>query len=194
MSRIDFWKNGFIIMLAWMMLASCHAPKEMGRKHQQAAKAGVHYSEENRSVTNSGELKKKYAAALNTSIKELKNVDLYRFVDEWQGVPYKWGGNDKDGVDCSGFVCRLYASVFNKKLERTVAAQFAVAARTRNLRKLKEGDLVYFKTGSRPDHVGVYLNNGFFVHASVKSGVRISSLYEPYWKNAYIAALKENGI
>ena len=119
------------------------------------------------------------------------NLLLYSTCSDWLGVKYRYGGKSKKGVDCSGLVGILYKQVYRKTLERNTAniLKNNCAPVARN--KLREGDLVFFKTsGSRksrvPTHVGLYLKNGKFIHASASKGVIVSSLAEPYYIRTWI--------
>ncbi|WP_051141237.1 C40 family peptidase [Salisaeta longa] len=107
---------------------------------------------------------------------------LRRAAAEWAGVPHRWGGESKRGVDCSGLTLRLYERVYGLQLPRTTEQQASVGQR---VNRLQTGDLVFFKTGAKSRHVGVYISNGEFVHASSSSGVRISRLSNPYWQEHY---------
>ncbi len=126
--------------------------------------------------------------------KRLKqNQSLYSFIEEWYGVPYRFGGTNKSGIDCSAFVRQLYGDVYNKGLLRTSIEQFATALYLRR-DELKEGDLVFFKIhGRRISHVGVYLYEGKFVHASVSQGVVISDLADAYWTRYYAGGGRISG-
>lgn len=142
-------------------------------------------------------LAKKYASILGVLPNMLCNYSLYKFIDEWYGVRYRYGGTDKDGIDCSAFVQRLYEQVFNTNLVRTAFEQFQNASLTRRIENLREGDLVFFRIHSRKriTHVGIYLMNNFFVHASLSQGVMISNLGEEYWQRFFAGAgriLKNN--
>ena len=96
------------------------------------------------------------------------------------------GGCDASGIDCSGFAQKLYADVYGIDLLRTSAEQFHDCKRIKNTRDAQEGDLIFFIIrGKRISHVGVYLANNFFVHASTSSGVMISNLNEEYWRKHY---------
>ena len=130
-------------------------------------------------------LRKKYAAMLDTKPRKIKNLKLYYFIEEWHGVPYQWGGNDKSGVDCSGFVRNLYAAVYGLQIKRTVATQHAETRNFRKKRRLDEGDIVYFRKDDDPSHAGIYLQNGYFVHSSRGRGVHISHLKDQYWKRTF---------
>ena len=131
----------------------------------------------------------KYADMLRVPAKAITNLSLYNFIDEWYGVRYRLGGNDKNGIDCSAFVQRLYESVFGTDVVRTAFEQFNNCSMVWDTDKLKEGDLVFFRTrGKRISHVGVYLMNNYFVHSSSSRGVGISNLNDTYWARYYAGA------
>jgi cell wall-associated NlpC family hydrolase len=142
----------------------------------------------NPSLTNV--LQAKYADVLRVVPDAITNLSLYNFIEDWYGVRYKMGGGDRSGIDCSAFVQRLYESVFCTNLVRTAFEQFNTCRLVFNQDSLKEGDLVFFKTRGkkRITHVGIYLMNNFFVHASSTQGVTISSLNEAYWSRFYAGA------
>lgn len=105
---------------------------------------------------------------------------------EWYRTPYRIGGNTKSGVDCSGFVMRTFSDCFAIQLPRTTTAQSKVGIEV-GLDEIQTGDLVFFKTGRGPNgyHVGIYVKNNQFLHASTKGGVIYSSLNNPYWNKAF---------
>jgi len=116
----------------------------------------------------------------------VQNKTLADFIEEWYGVPYEYGGDGKKGIDCSAFVQELYQDVYHIHLLRTARQQFATSGYIQQWERLKEGDLVFFKIHSRHiSHVGVYLGDGKFVHASFSSGVMISDLHSRYWTKYY---------
>ena len=120
------------------------------------------------------------------------NISLYYACNGWLGVKYRYGGNTKKGVDCSGLVNNLYRQVFNIKLERNSANILRKNCVTINRNSVREGDLVFFNTTgphqtSIPSHVGLYLKNGKFIHASSSSGVIISNLSENYYVSRWIS-------
>ncbi len=136
---------------------------------------------------NGNTLRTKYAALLNVLPEAIANVSLYHFIDEWYGVRYRLGGTSKAGIDCSAFMQKLYEQVFGMNLLRTAMEQFSTANLVWHKSQCKEGDLVFFNIkGSRVSHVGLYLMNNFFVHASSSHGIMISSLDDKYW-NKYFA-------
>ena len=131
-------------------------------------------------------LRKKYADMLGVKGKEIDNYPLYKFIDDWYGTNYRLGGSDQDGIDCSGFAKKLYGEVYGVDLMRTAMEQFKTCKRVKKADDANEGDLVFFRQRSKHiTHVGVYLANNYFVHASTSQGVVISSLDEEYWHKHY---------
>lgn len=128
-----------------------------------------------------------YASKLGTEVEAITNFKLFELIDEWWGTPYRLGGTTKDGIDCSAFVNTLMAAVFAVNLSRTSREQYENATKISD-RELTEGDLVFFNTRGGISHVGIYLTNNKFVHASTSGGVMISDLNEPYWKTRYKGA------
>jgi len=121
---------------------------------------------------------------------KFSNKKLQKFIESWYGSPYKFAGLNKEGVDCSGFVYLLMSDVYNKKVPRNTA-QLASGSTQIKLSKIKEGDLVFFNIeGKKHSHVGVYIQNDKFVHASTKAGVTISSLNNPYYKKFFAGAAR----
>lgn len=104
--------------------------------------------------------------------------------ESWRGVPYRLGGMSRAGVDCSGFVQLTFKNKLGIKIPRSTEAQSKIGIPV-DRRELETGDLVFFKTSWKKGHVGIYLNNGFFLHASTSRGVMISNLENPYWRRAY---------
>ena len=164
----------FLTLLLIFFFASCSSRKNVS------------------STKTNSDLKNKYALQLNVQAKEIKNEKLYLFIDDWYGTPYKYGGLDKNGVDCSGFVSALYNKVYNKQVPRSTSDLYA-ACISINRNDLQEGDLVSFKIDQgKPSHVGLYLMNNKFVHASTKKGIMISDLEEDYFKKYYFCGARIN--
>ncbi len=102
------------------------------------------------------------------------------------GTPYVYGGEDKNGMDCSAFVKRIYSDVFQVSLPRTTKEQMQLGIEIQ-LENIKLGDLIFFNTSNEvPSHVGIYIEDNLFAHASVSFGVTISSLESSYYKKTYI--------
>lgn len=130
----------------------------------------------------------KYAVLMNTEVESLPSKELLDAVDEWYGVRYRSGGNTKSGVDCSGFTVAIYSAVYGLMLPRVSREQYRISRKI-STTELKEGDLVFFNTTGRGvSHVGVYLGNNKFIHASVSRGVMVNDLFENYYLKRFIGA------
>ena len=109
---------------------------------------------------------------------------IYNKAMQWKGVPYRMGGTTRKGIDCSAFVRMIYQSVFGFQLPRETKDQvkqgYAVSRK-----HLKPGDLVFFKPPTYVRHVGIYIDNNKFAHASSKYGVTIADLNNPYFRRSY---------
>jgi cell wall-associated NlpC family hydrolase len=131
----------------------------------------------------------KYAILMNLPVEELNssNTRLFDFIEEWYGTPYRFGGSSKEGIDCSAFAGNLISSVFGVGLPRMAKDQYKVCRRV-SKNELEEGDLVFFHTTRKGiSHVGVYLGNNKFVHASLNYGVTISDLGDGYYAHKLVA-------
>ncbi len=114
-----------------------------------------------------------------------ENPALLKEVKKWLGTPYLYGGNTLSGADCSGFVGMVYKQVYNISLDR-ITINMAQNTRRVNKRHLQEGDLVFFSINSRRvSHVGIYLSNNRFVHASSSRGVVVDSLDNDYFSRHF---------
>lgn len=118
------------------------------------------------------------------------NIALYSEAAKWLGVPHRYGGSNRRGVDCSGFVTIIYEKVYRQKLSRSSSDMLKDDCRKISRKKLREGDLVFFRTEpgrkKSPDHAGIYLKNGKFIHTSTSRGVMINSLNEPYYLRTWL--------
>jgi hypothetical protein len=127
----------------------------------------------------------KYAILMDMPVEALVNFKLFAFIDEWYGVPYHFGGSSKDGIDCSAFAGNLMTTVFGMGLPRMAKDQYKACEHVKKA-NLEEGDLVFFHTTRKGiSHVGVYLGNNKFVHASLNYGVTISDLGDGYYARAF---------
>ncbi|GAB2703498.1 hypothetical protein GCM10027037_31650 [Mucilaginibacter koreensis] len=126
-----------------------------------------------------------FSQIMGVAVSATSNVKLFQFVYDWIGTPYHLGGDTKRGIDCSGFAYQLYNKVFNTSIGNNSRNIFSMSTPV-DKDELKEGDLVFFKIHSRAiTHVGVYIGNGKFAHASSSKGVMISYLADPYWTRYY---------
>ena len=143
------------------------------------------------------------AKSLNEDLKELSeklgfeicaqdtvHLSLFETAADWLGVRYRWGGNSRTGVDCSGFTRVLYSLLFDKTIDHSSnSLSKTVPVKISSPDKLKPGDMVFFATSKKHkkiNHVGVYLKDGFFVHASsAKKKVLVSTLLDGFYKKAW---------
>lgn len=130
-------------------------------------------------------LQYKYAMMLNVNVESLKNTALLGFMDDWFGTRYRYGGTTKKGIDCSALTGSLLMAVYGLAMPRTAREQYKVSEHI-SRDELQEGDLVFFNTKGYVSHVGLYLENGYFLHASSSQGVTISNLDEAYYSKRFI--------
>lgn len=130
--------------------------------------------------------RQQYSHQLGIPLTGRENQVFIQELSEWMGTPYRYGGSTRAGADCSGFVWAVYRNVYGITLPRTTKAQ---ARETRRIRRhrLKEGDIVFFRTkGRRASHSGIYITNGYFIHASSSRGITINSLDEHYYSRRFV--------
>ena len=124
-----------------------------------------------------------YANSDDFTSKNILNEELYDFYSQWEGVRYKLGGDSKSGIDCSAFIRKAFEEKFDLEMPRTTELQSEVGKEI-SKDELEVGDLVFFRTG-RSRHVGIYIEDGKFMHASTSSGVTISDLSNSYFNKNY---------
>ena len=129
----------------------------------------------------------KYAILLNLPIETGFNIRMLEFIDEWYGAPYRFGGTSKKGVDCSAFVNFFLSAVYGVSTPRNSKEQYNASRKIRK-KELEEGDLIFFNTRGGISHVGVYIGNNKFAHASTSNGVTISDLDEDYFSRRYVGS------
>ena len=143
-------------------------------------------------VEKASSLQFKYALLLDMEVEQIQNLHLFRVIDEWLGTRYKLGGSSKDGIDCSAFMQVVFSALYGINLPRTAREQYHLSKRISRT-ELKEGDLVFFNTTGGVSHVGMYLQNNKFVHAS-SSGVTISDLFDDYWMRKLVGVGRIEGL
>ena len=126
-----------------------------------------------------------FSQVMGVAVDATSNLKLYKFIYEWIGTPYRFAGNTKKGIDCSAFAKTIYDKVFNTNILRNSGDIFGMTVPL-SKDELKEGDLVFFRgNGRKISHVGVYLGDNRFAHASSSRGVVISNLNEPYYARIF---------
>ncbi|MCR5497787.1 MAG: C40 family peptidase [Paludibacteraceae bacterium] len=117
--------------------------------------------------------------------------ELFAEVVTWLGTPYLSAGNDKNGADCSGFICSVYQTVYDKKLPRRTCEIYD-KCKTIPLSDVKAGDLVFFrpdgKMDEKPNYAGIYLKDNKFVIVSSSKGVTIADMGTNYYKKTFVSA------
>jgi cell wall-associated NlpC family hydrolase len=167
-------KNSIYCIFIALAIASCSPHKKLttSDKHTNTS-------------TSTAQLKKKYSTLLNVDEQKIESIPLYVLIDEWYGTTYKYGSCDKNGIDCSNFAAVIYQEIYKKSLKGSSASIFnQCTAVSKN--ELQEGDLVFFKIEKNTiSHIGVYLQNNKFVHATTKKGVMIDDLDEAYYAKSF---------
>jgi lipoprotein Spr len=120
----------------------------------------------------------------NSTIKEKMLMEIIKYLN----TPYKYGGNSTDGIDCSAFTQTVYHNVLSLDLDRSAKEQFRQGTEIDRQEDLKFGDLVFFNTRRRvkPGHVGIYIGDNLFAHASSKNGVIVSSMDQDYYARRFM--------
>lgn len=103
---------------------------------------------------------------------------------DWDGVAHEWGGSSHRGVDCSGLVQSIFEDEFGLSVPRTTQDQ-ATIGRNVSRSRLRPGDLVFFRPEFKKRHVGIYVSDGEFLHASSSDGVTVSKLDGSYWTDSW---------
>jgi Cell wall-associated hydrolases (invasion-associated proteins) len=134
-------------------------------------------------------LQLKYAVVMDAYVENLTNTTLLQKIDEWWGTQYCYGGNTKNCTDCSAFTQTMLQDVYKIKMPRTAQEQYNTCDKI-DEGELHEGDLVFFhgtagRRGPYISHVGIYLSNNKFVHASSNYGVTISDLNDAFYRKHF---------
>ncbi|HUH19958.1 C40 family peptidase [Albibacterium sp.] len=126
-----------------------------------------------------------FSQIMGVAASSTTNSKMYQFIYDWIGTPYRLGGNTKNGIDCSAFAAELYEQVFNTSIgsnSRNIYSNVDKVSKN----NLQPGDFVFFKIRSKNiSHVGVYIGDNKFAHASSSRGVMVSDLNDAYWKRYY---------
>ncbi len=125
-------------------------------------------------------------SAISLSDREKIMMEIVKYLN----TPYQYGGNNKNGIDCSAFTQNVFQKSIRFNLPRTASQQYNNGEKISNRHALKFGDLVFFNTtkNSFPGHVGIFLGENLFAHASFSNGVTVSSLQSSYFKTRFVGA------
>lgn len=132
-------------------------------------------------------------ARLDIKLGRHDNKKLYKELKKWLGTPYVYAAHTcGEGTDCSGMVMEVFLEVYGIKVHRNSAKMLEENCRVIDLDDLKEGDLVFFCTNGddRVSHVGIYLKENKFVHASSSRGVAVDDLRQNYYATHFHAAAR----
>ncbi|PZP51968.1 MAG: hypothetical protein DI598_01905 [Pseudopedobacter saltans] len=167
-----------------------HLEKEVKRNEKLEARQAKVNTENNLSTESSTALQAKYCVILDVPIETMsEDGALLREVDDWWGTPYRMGGNTKKGIDCSAFSQIVLQDIYETSIPRTAQQQYDNSVHPSSDQQLQKGDLVFFGTSkNNVTHVGVYITNNKFVHASSSKGVMISDLNEKYWEKRFVGS------
>tara|TARA_Y100001956_G_C4111720_1_gene182781 strand:- start:82 stop:600 length:519 start_codon:yes stop_codon:yes gene_type:complete len=152
--------SSYLTILLILSISGCSSPSPSGGTNELV----------------SNEQTTPYHAELKASF-----LDVYKV---WQGVPYRLGGTSFNGIDCSAFVQVAFNDAMNFSLPRTTKQQVKVGSKL-DYSQAQIGDLAFFKTSPNVRHVGIYVGNKQFMHASTSKGVIISRLDNPYWASKF---------
>lgn len=131
---------------------------------------------------------REYSRKLGVNLPNDASPELIKAVADWMGTPYKFGGTDRNGIDCSAFINKVFAQAYKVTLPRTTQQMFE-KAKTIAGGAAREGDIVFFKINTlKVSHAGILLFDDYFAHASSSKGVIISRLREPYWTRYYVGS------
>lgn len=114
-------------------------------------------------------------------------AQFWQVFARYEGTPYRYGGTDAGGFDCSGFIMTAYREALDRKLPRTTEAMLALGNDVPR-QAIRPGDLVFFRIGGKDGHAGIYMGNDRFIHSASSSGVTLSSLRNDYWRTRYSRA------
>ena len=145
----------------------------------------------NHPLTNNSDKKRTfYSEKLGIELKKDFEETLIKEVIDWLGTPYKYGGDNKSGTDCSGFIQQVYKIVYGINTPRSANGLYEESIKIKK-EKLKQGELVFFKINTpKIGHVGIFLQDDYFIHASSSKGVMVSSLSLNYWTKYFVSGGK----
>jgi cell wall-associated NlpC family hydrolase len=132
----------------------------------------------------------------NSNLDQTTKESVLMEIIKYLNTPYRFGGNSMDGIDCSAFTGTVFDEVFHKKLLRSAREQYTQGLVVEDKQDLQFGDLIFFNTRRRvrPGHVGIYIGDNMFAHASSKHGVIVSSLDMDYYSERFMGGRRMEGL
>lgn len=170
------WRLYLYLPLLLLVLSACHTSRQTIFDNGRGQSANIH------ELVRAG-------IRLGVDVDETDDWPLMLQSAQWMGVRYKFGGNDRNGIDCSGLTVAIFRAVYGINLQRRSIEQYQKNCKPVRAKKLCSGDLVFFandRNADRINHVGIYLKNDKFLHASTSRGVVVSSLHEDYYKKRFV--------
>lgn len=127
-----------------------------------------------------------YSQILGYNVQNIFNYQVFNLIDSWLNTPYKYGGKDENGIDCSGFINTIIRTFTGANFGCNSYDMYHKLPHV-SFSNLKAGDLVFFRTrGKRVSHVGMYLGQDKFVHSSTSNGVIVSDINQAYYKKRFV--------
>jgi len=187
MTKLTFKRSGYFksIFVAIILLFTVGCG---GMKPNPIYNSGKSEGRAPKRVKNTGNSKNPALLSARRFTSPIKTLML-KSINSYQGVPYKWAGDSRKGMDCSGFTMKVFQESSNYTLPHNAAAQYKLGSKV-NQRQLRLGDLVFFRDieSKGVSHVGIYVGNDKFAHASLSKGVVYSSLKQDYYRKRYVSA------
>lgn len=189
MLNINYYISYIFILLVIIYLSSCLSSNKNNSNTQEKSSK----TSQNKDFSHNNLVKKqyqKYEQFFDVKLTGNEDLELLKAMSEWLGTPYQYASHSKSGTDCSGFVYEIYKEVYDYTLNRS-SHDMLLNVDTIPASELKFGDILFFisfETGEGIGHVGIYIADGKFIHASSgkNSGVIISSISESkHYKNRF---------
>ena len=199
--------KGYIILLtALIALTGCNNNRMLAHSFtsQHKVVSPALFQQEQNVADTASKAKKHVAATKTATVKApakkthyVKSSDVKKALlaqyQSWKHVRYQLGGQSRRGIDCSGFTQKTFAERFHVDLPRDTLSQLK-AGKTISKKRLRAGDLVFFKIGRHTRHVGIYIDDNRFLHASTSQGVIVSQLDDAYWQRHYWKSVRVSGV